>query len=301
VIELRHLRYFVAVAEELNFTRAAARLHIAQPPLSVAIRQLEAELGAELLARSTREVRLTQAGVAFLEGTRRTLAELDHSVVAAQSAAAGKSGALRVGFGWATRFDTLPTIGQTFRSRYPGVALLTEEMWNARMPQALRTGAIDIAVALCPDLAGDLAHEPIRRERVVALMATDHPLALPKAVELGALAEAEFVLFPRELAPRLYDTLIAMCRNAGFDPVVRSETLHTDWALGVLGDVAVVTLVPESIAREPPAGLVAVGIEEPAEWLETSLVWLADRLAPAAAVLRDVAVRQFSDGDRRSI
>jgi DNA-binding transcriptional LysR family regulator len=301
VVELRHLRYFVAVAEELNFTRAASRLHIAQPPLSVAIRQLEAELGAELLARSTREVRLTPAGRAFLEGARRTLTELDRSVTAAQSAALGESGVLRIGFGWATRFDTLPSIGQTFRSRYPEVSLLTEEMWNARMGEALRGGAIDIAMALCADAGRDLSHAPIRRERAVALLAAGHPLAGSATVKLAALAEAEFMLFPRELAPRLYDTLVAMCRRAGFEPVLRSETLHTDWALGVAVDSAVATLVPESIARTPPAGLVAVGLEEPAEWLETSLVWLSDRLSPAAAVLRDVAVQRFDDGESRSI
>jgi DNA-binding transcriptional LysR family regulator len=295
-MELRHLRYFVAVAEELNFTRAASRLHIAQPPLSVAIRQLEAELGAELLARSTREVRLTQAGLAFLEGTRRTLAELDRSIVAAQSVAAGTSGALRVGFGWATRFDTLPAIGQAFRSRYPGVALLTEEMWNARMPQALRAGSIDIALALCPDLDGDLSHEPVRRERVVALVAEGHRLAHSATASLAALSDSEFMLFPRELAPRLYETLVAMCRRAGFEPVVRSKTIHTDWELGVRADAAVVTLVPETIAREPSMGLVAVALDGPEEWLETSVVWLADRLAPAAVVLRDLAVAQFRGG-----
>src|SRR5205807_5342571 len=133
MLELRHLRYFVAVAEELNFSRAAERLHMAQPPLSAAIRQLEQELGTELLLRTTREVRLTDAGLTFLEGAKRTLDELERARRDAQRAASGQLGQLRVAFSWSARFETLPAIGRRFRSTHPDVTLLTEEMWNARM------------------------------------------------------------------------------------------------------------------------------------------------------------------------
>src|ERR1700730_7483633 len=108
MLELRHLRYFIAVAEELNFSRAAERLHMAQPPLSAAIRQLEQELGAELLLRTTREVRLTDAGRTFLDGAKRTLAELDRARSDTQRAADGEVGQLRVAFSWSARFETLP-------------------------------------------------------------------------------------------------------------------------------------------------------------------------------------------------
>jgi DNA-binding transcriptional LysR family regulator len=160
--ELRHLRYFIAVAEELNFSRAARRLRMAQPPLSVAIRQLEAELGTELFRRSSREVTLTEAGNALLAGARRTLAEADGAVAAAKRAAAGELGGLRIGFSWSARFDTLPVLGQAFRLQRPDVELLTEEMWNSRMTSALRDGTIDVAVALCPEVAGDLTSARIR-------------------------------------------------------------------------------------------------------------------------------------------
>ena len=148
MIELRHLRYFVAVAEELNFSRAADRLHMAQPPLSAAIRQLEQQLGAGLFLRTTREVRLTEAGRMFLDGARRTLAELERAQSDARRAAAGDTGRLRIAFSWSMRFETLPALGQAFRASHPDVELLTEEMWNARMPPALRAGAIDAAVSL---------------------------------------------------------------------------------------------------------------------------------------------------------
>ncbi len=160
MMELRHLRYFVAVAEELNFSRAADRLHMAQPPLSVAIRQLEQELGTDVLRRSTREVTLTEAGRALLEGARRTLTEADLTITAARRAAAGEFGRVRVGFSWSARFQTLPMIGQAFRAGHPDVELLTEEIWNARMPHALRSGALDIAVASAPKSP---ASSPINR------------------------------------------------------------------------------------------------------------------------------------------
>jgi DNA-binding transcriptional LysR family regulator len=171
MVELRHLRYFVAVAEELNFSRAARRLHMAQPPLSVAIRQLERELGVTLLRRSTRDVRLTDAGSAFLQGARDTLAELDRSVALARRAAAGEIGRLRVAFSWGARFVTLPALGRAFRERHADVELLTEEMWNARMPAALRSGAVDLAVSVCPEVSAELSYQMIRSEGVVALVA----------------------------------------------------------------------------------------------------------------------------------
>src|SRR6266508_5918440 len=117
VPELRHLLYFVAVAEELNFTRAARRLRMAQPPLSVAIRQLEQEMGVGLFARTSHEVRLTEAGEVFLEGARRTLAESDAAVASAQRAGAGEIGRLLIGYSWSARFEILPALGRAFTAR----------------------------------------------------------------------------------------------------------------------------------------------------------------------------------------
>jgi DNA-binding transcriptional LysR family regulator len=287
--ELRHLRYFVAVAEELNFSRAARRLQMAQPPLSVAIRQLEAELGTDLFQRSSREVALTPAGRVLLEGARRTLAEADRAVAAARRAGTGELGSLRVGFSWSARFETLPTLGQALRRQYPDLELLTEEMWNSRMTPALRAGAIDVAIALCPEIAGELAYEQIRAEHVVALLAAVHPLAGERAIALRSLALEAFVLFPRELAPRLYDTLVGLCRRAGFEPILRKESFHTDWELGVLADVPVVTLAPQSVTRDLPAGVVALQLSEPRERLETSMVWRGDDPSPTLAALLKVA------------
>src|SRR5262245_39648391 len=201
--ELRHLRYFIAVAEELNFSRAANRLRMAQPPLSLAIRQLEQEIGASLFHRTSREVRLTEAGTALLAGARRTLSEADAAVSAARRAAAGEGGRLRIGHNWSSHFETLPALGRAFAVAHPDVELLTEEMRPNRMPPALRSGTIDVALALYPDVVGELSYLPVRRERIVAVLSSSHPLAHEEAIALGALAD-EFLLFPREFAPRLH-------------------------------------------------------------------------------------------------
>jgi DNA-binding transcriptional LysR family regulator len=294
MIELRHLRYFVAVAEELNFSRAADRLHMAQPPLSAAIRQLEQELGTELLLRTTREVRLTDAGRTFLDGAYRTLAELERALSDAQRAAAGELGSLRVAFSWSARFETLPAIGRSFRASHPDVALLTEEMFNARMLPALRSAAIDAAVSLCPEVAAEFSYEPIRSEPVIALLAHSHPLAGEDAVELSALAGDGFLLFPRELAPRLYDFMVGLCRRAGFEPARRSESFHSGWELRILADVDVVALAPASVALELPVGVAAVPIADPPDRLETAIVWRSGDLSPANQAFRAAALEAFA-------
>ena len=131
------------------------------------------------------------------------------------------------------------------------------------MAIALREGTIDLAVALCPEVIGELSYEPIRREHVVALLAASHPLAGERAISLGALADEEFVLFPRELAPRLFDTLVGLCRQAGFEPTIRKESFHAGWDLGVLADVPFVALTPESVAKALPTGVRAVPLGDP--------------------------------------
>jgi DNA-binding transcriptional LysR family regulator len=295
MLELRHLRYFVAVAEELNFSRAAERLHMAQPPLSAAIRQLEQELGTELLLRTTRKVRLTEAGSTFLQGARRTLTELERARSDAQRAAAGEIGHLRVGFSWSARFETLPAIGRSFRLSHPDVSLLTEEMWNARMAEALRSGAIDVAVSLCPEIANEFAYLPIRTEPVVALLAHSHPLSARDEIELRELADDGFLLFPRELAPRLYDFMVGLCRRAGFEPIVRGASFHSGWELQILADVDVVALAPASAARDLPEGIAAAVIADPPDQLETTILWRKDDPAPANRAFREAARQVFAD------
>jgi DNA-binding transcriptional LysR family regulator len=293
MVELRHLRYFIAVAEELNFSRAAQRMHMAQPPLSAAIRQLERELGVDLFARTTREVKLTDAGRAFLNGARRTLADAERAAADAKRAAAGELGRLRIAYSWSTRFDTLPALGRAFRAGHPGVELLSQEMWNARMPPAFGNGSIDVALSLCPEIAAELELAPIRKERLVVLLPAAHPLAREEAISLSALADDDFILFPREIAPRLYDAFVAIHRRAGFEPRVRSESFHTGWDLGVLAEIPAAAVAPQTVAGGLPAGIVAVALAEPTDSLETYVVWRSDDSSPAVAAFVAVARTTF--------
>jgi DNA-binding transcriptional LysR family regulator len=299
--ELRHLRYFAAVAEELNFSRAAERLHMAQPPLSAAIRQLERELGVELFTRTSREVKLTDAGRAFLEGARRTLAEADRAVEDARRADAGELGRLRIAYSWSMRFETLPALGRAFRASHPSVELLGQEMWNAQMGPAFANGSIDLALSLCPEVTAGLELETIRSEALVALLPEDHPLARERTLALSSLAGEEFVLFPREIAPRLYDMFVAIYRRAGFEPRLRSESFHTGWELGVLGDLGAVALAPESVASGLPEGVVAASLAEPAGSLETCVVRRGDDRSQTVESFVAVARARFPRSGERAV
>jgi DNA-binding transcriptional LysR family regulator len=296
VPELRHLRYFVAVAEELNFSRAAERLHMAQPPLSVAIRQLEQEIGTNLFVRTTHEVRLTEAGTALLSGARRTLEEAQAAVAAARRAAAGELGSLRIGYNWSARFETLPALGRAFGQHYPDVELLAEEMRPRRMPEALRSGTIDVALALYPELADGLTYRTIRREPVVALLASTHPLAHEPHVELGALAE-ECLLFPRELAPRLHDFYVHLCRSAGFEPKHSGESSRTRLTIGTW-EASTAALLPQSVSDHLPTGVVAIRISAPPELLETQLSWRSENENPTIAAFVELSSRIFAPAER---
>jgi DNA-binding transcriptional LysR family regulator len=280
VPELRHLRYFAAVAEELNFSRAAERLHMAQPPLSAAIRQLEGELGVDLFTRTSREVKLTDAGRAFLDGARRTLAEADRAVEDAKRAGAGELGRLRIGYSWSVRFQTLPALGRAFSTSHPGVELLAQHMWNAQMAPALANGSIDVAISLCPEVVSGLELTPIRRERLLVLLPGSHPLAGDQSISLSSLADEEFILFPREIGPRLYDAFMAIYRRAGFEPRLRSESFHTGWDIGILTDVRAVALAPESVAAGLPEGIAAAALRQPTASLETCLVSRREKGSP---------------------
>ena len=293
MVELRHLRYFIAVAEELNFSRAAERLHMAQPPLSAAIRSLERDLGVELFHRTTREVRLTDAGRAFLAGARRTLADADRAAEDAKRAAAGALGRLRIAYSWSTRFETLPALGRAFRAGHPDVELLAQEMWNARMPPAFGNGSIDIALSLCPEIAAELDLAPIRSERLVALLPEAHPLAGEREIALSALANEDFIVFPREIAPRLHDAFMAIFRRVGFEPRVRTESFHTGWDLGVLADIPAVAMAPQTVSGGLPDGIVPVALGEPTDALETCLVWRRSDDSPAIDAFVSVARAAF--------
>ena len=249
-MELRHLRYFVAVAEELHFRRAAARLNIAQPPLSRQIRDLEREVGAQLFERVPRGVQLTPAGAAFLPEARLTLAQAERAQRTALRAAQGEIGRLRVGFVEAATYSTvLPEVLGFFRMHLPDIGLSLFELDPLQQVEAFREGRIDLGILHSPPPDADrwLRVESVYSEPLVTALPHAHRLAGRARPALGDFAAEPFVLFPRHGSPELYDGIIARCRSAGFSPRVVQEAAGWPTLAGLVAAGVGVTFVPRSL------------------------------------------------------
>ena len=282
-MELRHLRYFVAVAEELHFGRAAERLRIAQPPLSRQIRDLEREIGTPLFERVPRGVELTAAGRAFLPEARLTLAQAERAQRSAQRAARGETGRLRVGFvEAATHSGILPDVLSFFRAHLPSVGLSLFELDALRQAEAFQDGRIDVGLLHSPplDAARWLRVEPIYEEPVILAVSKLHPLAARTRLTLSTLAEESFVSFPRVVAPEMYDEIIARCRAAGFSPRIVQEA--TGWhTLASLVSAGVgIGFVPRSIAEFQQAGVVYRPVRGLAVEMSLAAVWKRAERSP---------------------
>jgi len=249
-MELRQLRYFVAVAEELHFRRAAERLHISQPPLSQQIRALEDELGFALLERTRRRVQLTPAGEAFLRDARVILSELDGAVATARGIDAGQTGRLRVGFVGSALLSIVPGTVERFRSSRPGVAIELRERSTVDQLRAISAGVIDVGLVRPPieDEAG-LRAETVLRERTVAALPAAHPLAALARVPLRRLAVEPLVLFPRAQAPGFHDLLIGALADTGAGPRVIQYAPEMLTIIGLVAAGTGVSLVPASVGR----------------------------------------------------
>ncbi|QWF20965.1 LysR family transcriptional regulator [Nocardioides sp. LMS-CY] len=246
-MELRHLRYYVAVAEECHFGRAAERLHIAQPPLSQQIKQLESELGVQLLTRSTRRVELTPAGERYLQRAREILAGVDDAADEAVRVAAGEIGRVTIGFTGSATYELLPTLSRVLRAELPGVRLdLRGELLTPGQVAGLLDGSLDVGLLRPPVGDADVEVRHLRDEPLVAVLPESHPLAAAEAVAISDLRDEPFVGYPSQHRSVVHDAVAAACRGAGFAPrpteVAETSTLVSFVAAG-LG----VALVPASV------------------------------------------------------
>jgi DNA-binding transcriptional LysR family regulator len=235
-LELRHLRAFVAVAEELHFTRAAARLHLAQQALSTQIRQLEEELGTPLFTRTTRRVELTDAGRTLLLHAGPILASVSAAWQQTRRAASGELGTLSIAYTPTVAEETLPPLVAAVHERLPDVRVRTCEMWQAEMADAVEAGRFDIGLARCPVLHDDLESAVIRDEPLGIVLGEEHPLARNEVVRIEDIGAEKLLIWPRVLSPGFHDRVVDALRAHGFlGPVHEFENLNRDILVGDAG------------------------------------------------------------------
>ncbi len=255
-MELRHLRYFVAVAEELHFGHAAARLHISQPPLSHQIQDLERELGVELFHRTRRSVVLTEAGRLFLGEARHVLGDAEHAVTIAKKAARGEIGRLSIGFGPTPENGLLKTVLSLFLARYPDVEIELHNLFTQEQVDALAHRRIHVGFPLLPIPHRDLEVERIGVEVVGVALSDLHPLATRSRVAIADLSKESFVLVCRDVGPGFRDLILQACAKAGFAPAVTHEARHLFAVLSFVAAGLGVTILPEAAAGACPPGVV---------------------------------------------
>src|SRR6201997_1104987 len=222
-LEPRLLRYFLAVAEELHFGRAAARLYIAQPSLSSQIHKLEQMLGPDLFVRTSRQVELTPAGRALLEEAPVALAALERAAERARLAGEGIAGTVRLGYAPTAGFETLGAILAAVEQDTPNVTVIASELFSAEIPGRVLAGELDVGVALHPEPMRGVRSEPLRMEPHVLLVSRSHRLAGTHPVSLNSLGNETLLLFPRELAPAYYDRIVDASAGSGFAPRIASS------------------------------------------------------------------------------
>ena len=300
MIDLRRLRYFVAVAESLHFGRAAARLHMSQPPLSRQIQQLEREIGVLLLRRSKRRVELTDAGAYLLDQARAMLAEAETLPVRTRRVESGETGRLALGFISTVDYSVLPGLLSAYRAAHPGVTLELRELTGDVQLRELHEGRIDAGMLLAPVDDAALAMLPLLREPLVAALPADDLLARSRApLSLASLTGRPFVIFPRSAAAGLYDAIIEFCRQAGFTPRIAQEAIQMQTIVSLVSAGLGVALVPASLRHMRRRGVVYRRLRQASPLLTILLAWrsasrsacLAQFVATARASVRGAARR----------
>lgn len=290
-MELRHLRYFVTLAEELHFGRAAEKLHISQPPLSMQIRALEGELGVMLFNRTQRHVALTQAGHALLQEARQILARVEQAVLITRRAGRGEIGELAVGFISVADYNVLPVVLREFRRKFPLVNLTLREATTDAQIRDLIAGRLDVGFLLSPVTELAIESVSILREPLIAALPEKHLLAKkPGKLALEKLKDEPFILFPRPNAPGLYDDVVSCCKAAGFSPRVEQEAIQMQTIISLVSAELGVALIPASLNNLRRTGVVYKPLKQQTPMTEIHLAWRRGDELPALRVFVDLAV-----------
>ena len=298
-MELRHLRYFVAVAEECHFGRAAQRLHIAQPPLSQQIRQLEAELGVQLLARSTRHVELTPAGARYLERARTILAGVDAAGEEAALVADGRIGKVTIGFTGSATYELLPSLSRRLREQTPGLELdLRGELLTPSQVAGLLDGTLDVGFLRPPVRVPEIDVHPLRREPLVVVLPESHAQAARTQITLADLADEPFITYPAHHRSVVHDAVLDACQVAGFTPQA-TEVAETSTLVSFVAAGLGVALVPASVQHLRITGSVYRPLAGTSPTVELAVATRQGETSPAVrrvqALARDLVSSAHSD------
>ena len=292
-IDLRHLRYFVAVAEELHFGRAARQLHIAQPPLSQQIRRLEEMVGYPLFIRTSRAVKLTEPGLALLERAKRTLHRVAEDLAFTRRVGRGETGTLRVGFIASAMQTELPAILSEYRSSYPDVELRLEETYTSNLIETIRDGSVDVGFVRDGGPIEDLRMDLLLEEKFIVVVPRHHRLARLAAVQLIQLKNEPFVFFPKSAGPTAWHRTMDLCSEQGFQARIVQEAPHWVTVVSLVGAGLGVTIAPECIKHVAGSAVVC----RPLMGRGRTLIELARRSeeeSPVAAAFCDLARRVFA-------
>ncbi|OLV16846.1 LysR family transcriptional regulator [Deinococcus marmoris] len=299
-MELRHLRHFVALAEEEHFGRAAERVFVVQQALSNSVRNLEEEVGVPLVLRTTRRVQLTPAGQEFLVGARETLALAGQTVERARRAARGEVGRLTVGFVSGLAFGGLPEIVRRFRELYPNVSVDLRELTAPEQEAGLRGAVLDVGLMLLPVRAANLDSRALWRQPLVAALPAGHPLARKRRLKISDLAPEPFVFFPRQLRATYFDQVMRWCAGAGFTPNVVQEAIEIPTLLSLVAAGVGVFLPIEFFNRLSLPGVVYRPVED-APLVDIMAVWRRDEgKNPVVRAFLGVAEEMLGAGSGQS-
>lgn len=283
-MDLRQLRYFMAVAEELSFTKAAARLHLSQPPISRAIKQLEDDVGVALLERSKQHVRLTASGAHFYEEARVVVAAAASAITSTRQVAEGKAGRLTIGIGGTAAY-VLPELLSKFRKRFPEVQLVLSPLNLAYHQAALCDGKIDVGLVVLPIDNPALQARLLCRMRLLVALPVDHKLVSRRVVSLAELSEEPFVLVPLARGRGFGRLIVDCCRRAGFAPRIVQEAEPMEVVVGMVGAGAGIAVVPQAMQGAGLPKVVFRPLKEKYAEARVALAWRKDRPSPTVAAL----------------
>jgi DNA-binding transcriptional LysR family regulator len=294
-MELRHLRFVVTLSEELHFGKAAARLHISQPPFSRQIRQLEDELGVQLFRRTRRQVEMTEAGRMFVGQARQILADTEEAKHLMLEVRESATTQLAVGFPRSYSGITVDIL-RKFGARHPNVRIALRSLSTSDQLRALRSGELQVAFLRLPIADSTLKIEVIVREPLIVAMPECNKFASRKRVRLQALADETFIMFPREMNPGHYDFLLEVCKNAGFGARIAPEADNTYTSLALVAAGLGVSLVPASARQVGWKGVVFKDLEAPVPWTEMAVAYnreFSKSLSTFLSVVREVSSQKI--------